>query len=44
MPFWPLRPLTAQNQFRFGLSPHPQLAVMYGSVYGFGSGRIFCIS
>jgi hypothetical protein len=34
----------AQNQFRFGLSPPPQLAVMHQPVFGFGSGRIFYVS
>jgi hypothetical protein len=44
MPFWPLRPLTAQNQFRFGLSPQPQLAVMHWPAFGFGLWRIYCVS
>ena len=36
--------MTAQNQFRFGLSPQPQLAVMHWPVFGFGPGIFFCVS
>jgi hypothetical protein len=44
MPFWALRPVMAQKQFRFGLSPQPQLAVMHWPIFGFGLERVFCVS
>jgi hypothetical protein len=44
MPFWPLRLVTAQNQFRFGLSPQPPPTVMRQQTFGFGLGRIYGVS
>jgi hypothetical protein len=34
----------AQNQFRFGLSPPPRMVVMRQQAFGFGSGKIYCVS
>jgi hypothetical protein len=42
MPFWPLHPAMAQNQFRFGSSPQLQLVVIHRPVFDFGI--VFCIS
>jgi hypothetical protein len=44
MPFWRLHPTKAQNQFRLGLSPQPQLAEMRRQAFGFGLGIFFYVS
>ena len=44
MPFWPLRPVRAQNQLRFGLIPQQPLTVMRRQAFGFGLARSFCVS
>jgi hypothetical protein len=41
---WPLRPATAQNQFRFGLGPQQQPSLMRRPAFGFGSGGIYYVS
>ena len=44
MPFWPLRPVRAQNQLRFGLNPQQPPTVMRRQAFGFGPARSFCVS
>ena len=44
MPFWPLRPVRAQNQLRFGLNPQQLPTVMRRQAFGFGPARSFCVS